>query len=213
MLKQYREEGKIEVGLDEAGRGCLLGPVCVAGVIWLDKDPDETIVIKDSKKYSEKKRIICNEYILNNCISYSINMVDNNEIDEKNILKCSMEGMHKCLDDISKKQKFDSILVDGNHFPNYYSVEMDDFIPHTCVIKGDDTYKSIAAASVLAKTHRDEYIKKLVQENPELEKYDILKNKGYGTKKHIEAIHQYGITKWHRKTFAPCNQYVNQMKE
>ena len=134
-------------------------------------------------------------------------MIDNDTIDEKNILQCSIDGMHLCLDDISTKQSFTKILVDGNHFNHYYSNTMDEFIPHTCVIKGDDVYKSIAAASILAKTYRDNYILQLVKDNPELEKYDIKNNKGYGTKKHMEAIKQYGITKWHRKTFAPCKGY------
>ena len=115
--------------------------------------------------------------------------------------------MHLCLDEISKNINFDTILVDGNHFKCYYSKELDEYIYHRCVIKGDDTYKSIAAASILAKTYRDNYIKKLVKENPELEKYDVLNNKGYGTKKHLDATEKYGITKWHRKTFKPCNQY------
>ena len=116
--------------------------------------------------------------------------------------------MHLCLDEISTRSSFDTILVDGNRFESYYSSKKQDFVPHHCIIKGDDTYKSIAAASVLAKTFRDNYITQLVKENPELEKYDILKNKGYGTKNHIEAIRKYGITKWHRKTFKPCSDYV-----
>ena len=203
-LKQYYQPDKLEVGLDEAGRGCLFGPVCVAGVIWLDEDPRKDIIIKDSKKYSEKKRTECYDYIKDNCISYSIQMISNKDIDKKNILQCSLEGMHLCLDDISKRVIVDTILVDGNQFPTYYCSETDDFIPHHCIIKGDDTYKSIAAASVLAKTYRDQYIIQLVKDNPELEKYDIQNNKGYGTKKHMAAIKQYGITEWHRKSFGPC---------
>ena len=131
-------------------------------------------------------------------------MIDHEEIDKKNILQCSIEGMHLCLDDITKKQNVDMILVDGNHFKQYYSSKMDEFIEHQCVIKGDNTYKSIAAASILAKTYRDNYILKLVEDYPELKKYDIHNNKGYGTKKHMEAIETYGITQWHRKSFAPC---------
>jgi ribonuclease HII len=207
-LHQYKEENNIEVGLDEAGRGCLLGPVCCAGVIWVLKDPRDDIIIKDSKKYTEKKRIQCYDYIKENCIDSSIQLISNEEIDKKNILQCSIEGMHHCLDDISNRTSFDMILVDGNRFEPYYSVKKDDFIPHDCIIKGDDTYKSIAAASILAKTFRDKYIIQLVKDNPELEKYDILNNKGYGTKKHMEAIETYGITKWHRKSFKPCSNYA-----
>lgn len=204
ILKQYENEGEIEVGLDEAGRGCLFGPVCVAGVIWCQKDPDDGMEIKDSKKCTEKYRNKCFEYIKDNCVSYSIQTLDHEEIDKKNILQCSIEGMHLCLDEITSKTKVDMILVDGNHFHQYYSSDMDDFVEHQCVIKGDDTYKSIAAASILAKTYRDNYILKLVEENPELKKYGIHKNKGYGTKEHMDAIKKHGITKWHRKSFAPC---------
>jgi len=207
MLKQFHQFNKLEVGLDEAGRGCLFGPVCVAGVIWLDKDPDEKIILKDSKKCSEKYRNICYDYIINNCIAYDIKLIHNNEIDKKNILQCSIEGMHLCLDEISKIIDFDMILVDGDHFKFYYSKELDEYIYHKCIIKGDDTYKSIASASILAKTYRDNYIYQLVKDNPELEKYDIQNNKGYGTKNHMEAIQKYGITKWHRKSFKPCSNY------
>ena len=201
-LKQYDNEENIEVGLDEAGRGCLFGPVCVAGVIWPKEDPDPSIVIKDSKKCTEKHRLKCFDYIKEKSIDYSIQMLSHEEIDEKNILQCSIEGMHRCLDSIS--EEYNSILVDGNHFKQYYSSNLDDFINHKCVVKGDNEFKSIAAASILAKTYRDNYIIQLVKDNPELEKYGIHKNKGYGTKEHMEAIKEYGITKWHRKSFAPC---------
>ena len=171
---------------------------------WLDKDPEPCIEIKDSKKCTEKHRLKCYDYIIENSKAYSIQLIDHEIIDKDNILKCSLDGMHLCLDEISKTLEFDTILVDGNHFNLYYSSQKDEFIPHHCVIKGDNIFKSIAAASILAKTYRDNYIIELVKENPELEKYDIQNNKGYGTKKHMEAIKKYGITKWHRKTFAPC---------
>ena len=203
-LKQYDDETNIEVGLDEAGRGCLFGPVCIAGVIWPKEDPDPSIIIKDSKKCTEKHRLKCYEYIRDKSISYSIHMLTHEEIDEKNILQCSIEGMHRCLDSISENEEYNSILVDGNHFKQYYSSKLDDFITHKCVIKGDNEFKSIAAASILAKTYRDNYIIQLVKDNPELEKYGLHKNKGYGTKEHMEAIKEYGISKWHRKSFAPC---------
>ena len=213
-LNQFKEEDRIEVGLDEAGRGCLFGPVCVAGVIWLKEDPEPLIEIKDSKKCTEKHRLKCYDYIQENALATSIHLVDNEEIDKENILQCTLDGMHQCLDTISQKVSFDSILVDGNHFKTYYSEEQDDFISHECVIKGDDHYKSIAAASILAKTYRDNYILDLVKKFPELKKYDIHNNKGYGTKKHMEAIKLYGITEWHRKSFSPCkDKPFNQMKE
>jgi ribonuclease HII len=205
ILKPYYEEDKLEVGIDEAGRGCLFGPVCVASVIWNHEIDDSSVVIKDSKKLSEKKRKEAYQFIIENSIAYSIQFVSNKEIDKTNILDCTLKGMHLCLDDISTKIQFDSIIVDGNHFTTYYSESMDEFIPHKCIIKGDNYYKSIAAASILAKTYRDNYMVQLTDDNPELKKYDIHNNKGYGTKKHMEAIQQYGITELHRKSFSPCH--------
>ena len=203
-LKQYDNEEGVEVGLDEAGRGCLFGPVCVAGVIWPKEDPDPSIVIKDSKKCTEKYRNKCFDYIQQHSIAYSIHMLDHEEIDTKNILQCSIEGMHRCLTSISEEVDYDMILVDGNHFKSYYCPVKDDFINHQCIIKGDNAYKSIAAASILAKTYRDNYIIDMVKEHPELQKYGIERNKGYGTKEHMNAIREHGITQWHRKSFAPC---------
>ena len=198
MLEQFYETDKIELGLDEAGRGCLFGPVCVAGVIWLDEEPNETIVIKDSKKVSEKKRNILRDYIIDNAIAYNIQFICSEEIDKINILEATILGMNQCIDGIVQTVKPDTILIDGPHF-NFY-----EGISHVCINGGDDKYKSIAAASILAKTHRDKWIKDLVKDNPELEKYALLKNKGYGTKIHIEAIKKYGLTKWHRKSFGIC---------
>jgi len=203
MLKQFYENDKIEVGLDEAGRGCLFGPVCVGAVVWLDDDPikdDKDYEIRDSKKVSEKKRTLLKDYIKENAIAYSIQLIHNKDIDKYNILNATMNGMHKCLDDITSLLSIDTILVDGNHF-EFYSDQNDNYINHVCIVDGDNTYKSIAAASILAKTYRDEWIYNLVDENPELEKYDLRNNKGYGTKRHIDAIKQYGLTKWHRKSF------------
>ena len=203
MLKQFYETDKIEVGLDEAGRGCLFGPVCVSGVIWLDEDPEPELEIRDSKKVSEKKRMLLKDYILDNAIAYSIVLVDHDNIDKYNILQATLRGMHQCLDNITDIINIDTILVDGNHF-DFYSDRNDNYINHICVVDGDNTYKSIAAASILAKTYRDEWINKLVDENPELEKYDLRNNKGYGTKRHLDAIKEYGVTKWHRKSFGIC---------
>ena len=203
MLKQFYEKDKIEVGLDEAGRGCLFGPVCVAGVIWLDEDPNPELEIRDSKKVSEKKRALLKDYIKDNSIAYSITLVDHDDIDKYNILQATLRGMHQCLDNITDIINIDTILVDGNHF-DFYSDRNDNYINHICVVDGDNTYKSIAAASILAKTYRDEWIDKLVDENPELEKYDLRNNKGYGTKRHLDAIKEYGVTKWHRKSFGIC---------
>ena len=210
VLRQYDDINLIEIGLDEAGRGCLFGPVCVAGVIWPKKDPQNTMVIKDSKKCTEKYRQKLYKYIIENAISYSIHMIDHKDIDKQNILKCSIDGMHRCIDEITEKEKVDLILVDGNYFKNYYCSQTDDFIAHKCIVKGDNLYKSIAAASILAKTYRDNYIVELTDKYPELNKYGIANNKGYGTKQHMEAIKKYGISEWHRTSFAPCR--INQKK-
>ena len=206
MLEQFYEQNKIEVGIDEAGRGCLFGPVCVAAVIWLDEDPiqdDKNYEIKDSKKVSEKKRTLLKDYIKDNSIAYNIQLIHHNDIDKYNILQATLRGMRLCLDNITDIINIDTILIDGNHF-DFYSDKNDNYIDHVCVIDGDNIYKSIAAASILAKTYRDEWIYKLVNENPELEKYDLRNNKGYGTKRHLDAIKQYGVTKWHRKSFGIC---------
>tara|TARA_Y100000593_G_C4303144_1_gene334378 strand:+ start:397 stop:1002 length:606 start_codon:yes stop_codon:yes gene_type:complete len=201
MLEQFYEPDKIELGLDEAGRGCLFGPVCVAGVIWVNEDPNPDLHIKDSKKMSEKKRKILREYIESNAVAYNIQFICSEEIDKINILEASILGMNQCIDEIVKTTEIDTILIDGPQF-NFY-----DGIPHVCINGGDNKYKSIAAASILAKTHRDEWIENLVRDNPELEKYGLLKNKGYGTKEHLEAIKKYGITQWHRKTFGICKKF------
>ena len=185
MLKQNLDETKIEVGIDEAGRGCLFGPVCVGAVVWPNQDPlfneKDPPIIKDSKKVSENKRNILREYIEENAIAWSVQFISHEEIDKTNILKATMKGMHQCIDDIRQRCNIDTILVDGNNF-KIYTDEGLNYIDHKCVISGDNTYKSIAAASSLAKTHRDNYIYDLVKEQPDLEKYGLHKHKGYGTK-------------------------------
>ena len=208
MLKQYLDETKVELGIDEAGRGCLFGPVCVAAVIWPKQDPlfndKEPPEIKDSKKVSEKKRLILKDYIEQNAVAWSVQFLSHEEIDKTNILKATMMGMHRCIDDIRKQMTIDTILVDGNHFQAYTDENLD-CIDHECVIGGDDKYKSIAAASILAKTHRDNYILELSKTNENLEKYGIPKNKGYGTKQHMDALKQLGPIEGHRRSFKPCH--------
>jgi ribonuclease HII len=205
-MEQFFQKDKIELGLDEAGRGCLFGPVSIAGVVWINEEPDPTIEIKDSKKLSLKKRLLAYDYILENSIANTSLLMDNEEIDKYNILKTTLKGMHKCVDNITDEIDIDTILVDGNQF-NFYMDKKGECINHVCIINGDDTYKSIASASILAKVNRDNYINNLCEEYPELKKYDIHNNKGYGTKKHIDAIKEYGITKWHRKSFGICKEY------
>jgi len=207
MLKKYHTENLTEVGIDEAGRGCLFGPVCVASVS-LNMDGNPLISeIKDSKKLSQKKRDILYDIIKENSI-YSIQLINEEVIDKENILQATLKGMHLSLDELDMNTNIDLILVDGNHFPPYFSPKQDKFLKHECVINGDNTYVNIAAASILAKVTRDRYIIDLCEKNENLKKYDLQKNKGYGTKKHMEAIKEFGIVEGHRKSFKPCSNYV-----
>ena len=202
MLKQFYEKDKIEVGIDEAGRGCLLGPVCVAAVILNNiSDNPPPFEIKDSKKVSEKKRKVLRKYIEENSVAYSIQLIHESEIDKINILQATVKGMHLCVTEILKQIEIDTILVDGNYFNIYNHPETGEPIDHVCVKGGDNEYLNIAAASILAKDFRDEYMINLTQENECLEKYKIEKNKGYGTKDHMKAIKENGLTQWHRKSF------------
>ena len=196
-MKNYYKDC-IEIGLDEVARGCLLGRVYTAGVIWNNDYIDEEIIkIVDSKKLSKKKREEAHDYILDNCIDYNISFSDEKEIDKKNILSTTLDCFHKCLNKI--EVDIEHILVDGIHFNNYKN------IPYKCIPKGDNKYYSIAAASILAKVTHDKYIVDLCQQYPDLDiKYDLLNNMGYGTKKHMEGIKKYGISQFHRKTFKPC---------
>lgn len=207
MLKKFHTENLKEVGIDEAGRGCLFGPVCVASVS-LNMDGNPLISeIKDSKKLSQKKRDILYDIIKENSI-YSIQLINEEVIDKENILQATLKGMHLSLDELDMNTNIDLILVDGNHFPPYFSITQDKFLKHECVINGDNTYVNIAAASILAKVTRDRYIIDLCEKNENLKKYDLQNNKGYGTKKHMEAIKEFGIVEGHRKSFKPCSNYV-----
>jgi ribonuclease HII len=187
-LQSFHTEGKIEVGLDEVGRGCLAGPV-VASAVILPSDFDYDIV-KDSKKLSEKKRKVAYDLIKEHAIDYTISFVGPKDIDTFNILQSTMAAMHNCLDKL--KTEPNHILVDGNTFNEYRD------IPFTCVVKGDNKFYSIAAASILAKVTRDEFMKEQHLKYP-MYKWDS--NKGYGTKDHSEAILEHGTTTQHRMSF------------
>ena len=188
MLKPYLNPGILEAGCDEAGRGCLCGPVCCAAVIL---PPDfECPGLNDSKQLSEKKRAELRPVIEKNALAWAVVMVNPEEIDEINILNASILGMHRALEKLTIKPEH--ILVDGNRFKPYHD------IPHTTVVKGDATFMSIAAASILAKTHRDSLMENLAKEYPG---YDWEVNKGYPTKKHREAIAALGATPLHRRSF------------
>lgn len=187
MLEHYFKENE-EAGTDEAGRGCLAGPVTAAAVI-LPKNFENTI-LNDSKILSESKRNMLKPLVETEAISFGVVHIGPQKIDAINILNASILAMHGALDQLTKKPKF--IIVDGNKFKPYKN------IPHECIVKGDGKFMSIAAASVLAKTYRDAYMEKIHQEYP---MYHWNKNKGYPTKAHREAIRIHGITKYHRKSF------------
>lgn len=199
-----------EAGVDESNRGGLIYDVFAACVLLPKDFPDKKYLeIKDSKKLSPKKRAELYDYIINNAITYGIASVSNDEIDNTNILKATMKAMHKAIDQAYKKHPFEKLVIDGTHFNGYVPPGEDqEILEHKCVIKGDAKYLNIAAASILAKHSHDMSFIKLIEDNPELEKYDLKKNQGYGTVKHIDAIKKYGITKFHRKSFAPCKFYV-----
>ncbi len=187
-LLPFYDASKIEAGCDEAGRGCLAGPVVAASVI-LPKDFHHPF-LNDSKQLSEKKRDLLRPIIEKEAITYAVSSVSAEEIDEINILKASFLGMHRAVDQLTVKP--DLLLIDGNRFVPYPN------IPHICIIKGDGKYLNIAAASILAKTYRDEYMQALHRQYPE---YDWTNNKGYPTEKHRIAIKKNGPTPFHRQSF------------
>jgi len=205
MLKFYYNEEELEVGIDEVGRGCLSGPIYAAAVIWPKYLRDEKCaMIKDSKKLSAKKREMLVDFIKKNAIGYSIGIVTEKEIDEINILQASFKAMHLAIDGLNIIPE--SIIVDGDRFKPYID-KNGDFITHTCITNGDNKYMAIAAASILAKVARDNFMKDLSSKYPILQRYDWINNKGYGTKKHREAIVIYGLSPYHRKTFGICKKY------
>ena len=187
-LKKHYLKNCVEAGTDEAGRGCLAGPVVAAAVILPSnfKHP----FLNDSKQLTEKKRLELKPFIEKNALAFSVAFVYENKIDEINILQASILAMHQSLDKLTITPEH--IIVDGNKFNTYKN------IPHTTIIKGDAKYNSIAAASILAKTYRDEFMCKIHQEFPE---YQWNKNKGYPTKHHRKVIAAIGACKYHRKTF------------
>jgi len=189
MLKPFYKPNTIEAGCDEAGRGCLAGPVFAATVILPPDFVNE--VLNDSKMLSVKQRYILREIIIANALDYSVQQVSNIEIDKINILNASILAMHKAVDTL-KNLKPELLLIDGNRFKQYPGVQ------HQCIVKGDAKYMSIAAASILAKTFRDDYMVNLHNEFPQ---YGWEQNKGYPTKFHRRAIHEFGITPYHRLSY------------
>lgn len=190
-MKRFFKKGLIEAGCDEAGRGCLAGPVFAAAVILpaTFRHP----LLNDSKQVLEEDRNKLRIFIERKALAWAVAMVDNNEIDRINILKASFKAMHMAIDQLTIRPEL--LLIDGHMFSPYLG------IVHQCVIQGDATYASIAAASILAKTHRDEYMQKLHIEHPQ---YGWNDNKGYGTPVHRAGINEHGLTPYHRKTFGMC---------
>ena len=195
ILKNYYKKNILEAGCDEAGRGCLAGPVFAAAVILPQKFNYPKL--NDSKKLNEKTRVELRSIIEEEALAWAIGICDQHEIDKLNILKASIIAMHKAITALSQIPAH--LIIDGNKFISYADV------PHQCIIKGDAKYKSIAAASVLAKTYRDDFMKKIHEEFP---MYNWKQNMGYPTKEHKEAINKHGITIYHRRSF---RLYSNQL--
>ena len=188
MLKNNYYEGMVEAGCDEAGRGCLAGSVYAAAVILPPDYHNE--LLNDSKQLTEKRRYALREVIQREAVAWAVGIVTPEEIDKINILNASILAMHRALDQLAVRPE--AVIVDGNRFKPYGNV------PFSTIVKGDGKYLSIAAASILAKTYRDDYMGKLDEEYPQ---YDWKSNKGYPTKKHRDAIRQFGTTPYHRRTF------------
>lgn len=195
MLKKFFQKGIVEAGCDEAGRGCLAGPVFAASVILPPNFRHP--LLNDSKQVNEEDRNKLRPIIERKAIAWAVAMVDHEEIDTINILKASFKAMHLAIDQLTVRPEL--LLIDGHMFSPYFG------IVHQCVIQGDAKYASIAAASILAKTHRDEYMMRLHDEHPH---YGWNENKGYGTAYHRKQISAHGISAYHRKTFGICNEYA-----
>jgi ribonuclease HII len=206
-MKLFYEKNKLEAGVDEVARGCLFGRVYSSAVIWDNSENEISChsLIKDSKKLSKRQRLIMSDFIKENAIGFGISYVDEKKIDEINILNATYLCMHQAIKNINID--IEHLIIDGNRFKPYKN-DKNEIIPHTCIISGDNNYYSIACASILAKIEHDKYIYDLCDTIPELnEKYGLLTNVGYGTKKHLEGIKKYGLTEFHRKTFGICKEF------
>ena len=195
MLLPYLEPGRLEAGCDEAGRGCLAGPVFAAAVILPEGYCND--LLNDSKQLSEKRRDSLRPVIERGALAWAVGIVTAEEIDRINILNASFLAMHRAIDALKVRPEF--LLIDGNRFKPYSGIS------HECIVKGDGKMMSIAAASVLAKTHRDEYMRRIATEYPQ---YGWEVNKGYPTKAHREAIARFGATVYHRASFRLLNQQL-----
>ncbi|MBO5157376.1 MAG: ribonuclease HII [Prevotella sp.] len=194
MLLPHYYEGKIEAGCDEAGRGCLAGSVYAAAVI-LPADYHNDL-LNDSKQLTEKRRYQLRTEIERDALAWAVGIVTPEEIDRINILNASILAMHRAVDQLTVRPE--AIIVDGNKFKPYRDPQTGLILPHTTIVKGDGKYLAIAAASILAKTYRDDYMNRLAEEYPH---YDWRSNKGYPTKKHREGIRQHGVSPYHRMSY------------
>lgn len=206
MLKNFYKENEVEVGIDESGAGPMMGNLYIAGVILpnecqYEECKDYWDMLNDSKKLSAKKREMLFDFIQQIAIDYSIVKVSPEDIDIDNIWHSRVNGFHSVIDELVIKPTH--IIVDGNAFKPYYDDDGNRIL-HKCIKKGDAEYKSIAAASILAKVSHDREVIKLHEEYPQ---YNWIKNKGYGTREHLDAIKEYGITPYHRKTFGICKKW------
>ena len=230
LKKCYNEQEHVyEIGVDEVGRGPLFGRVYTAAVILPKDDSFDCSMVKDSKKFTSKKKILeAAEYIKQNSLAWACSFEDEQTIDKINILQATQMCMHGSISKIIKQMdaketketkevkeiKYEySLLIDGNYFKPFTYLNKQTnkpiLVPYTTIEGGDNKYASIAAASILAKVERDKYIEELCQENPELiDHYAIDSNKGYGAKRHIEGIKEHGITIWHRRSFGICKNYI-----
>jgi ribonuclease HII len=196
MLQPFFSAETVEAGCDEAGRGCLAGPVFAAAVI-LPKDFYHPL-LNDSKQVKKQHRDELREYIEHHALAWAVARVDNSEIDTINILNASFKAMHAAISAVLEKKVPELLLIDGHIFPAYFG------IAHRCIVKGDAKYAPIAAASILAKTHRDEFMDTIHAEFP---RYGWDDNRGYGTSKHLKMITENGLTPYHRKSFGICRSF------
>lgn len=209
LIKKYSDEYNIEVGVDEVGRGPMFGRVYCASVILPLNETFKYELLKDSKKFTSKKKLeeVAN-YIKENCVSYSIAYCEHSEIDNINIRQATHKAMNEAIRNLINFTDNNIVLIDGRDFKpiSYLENNIIKQVPVKCIEGGDNKYCSIAAASIIAKVERDNYIYEMCKKYPILDTYyDLSKNKGYGTAKHMDGIKKYGITEWHRKTFGICN--------
>ncbi len=214
---RFIEDDIFEVGIDEAGRGPLFGRVYSAAVVLPNAENFDHSLMKDSKRFTSEKKINeAAQYIKNNAVAWAIGYIDETIIDKINIRQATFKAMHKAIKEVYEKLSTSCdnmrLLVDGNDFKTYMVMSNNNYMPikHTCIEGGDNKYSCISAASILAKVARDEYINELCCQHENLKNhYGINKNKGYGTKQHLDGIKAHGITKWHRKSYGICKQYCN----